>query len=177
MSITPNDDFTAASLQMDQPKISLSPGDILTQVGYSMNRHQPDDRVSVNTAISWRDAIEAALSVLNNDEQVVVLRRPRTREDQERLRAIARENIELGYLSTPGNRIGIPIRTNLDVSSLPSPKRSLRARDQLKEDIPSRPPPNPYPITLRANLENNALPLVTAHLTLSSIDDDPEQKP
>lgn len=162
---------------MDRRTISLSPGDILTQVGYSVKRHRPEERVHLDTVVSWRGAIGAAISALGNEDENVIFRRPKTREYQDRLRQIALENARFEQTPISQKNIGLCIRTEQNISSMPSPPRSIQVRDKLKQNLPPPQLRDPYPATLRAELEDGTLPIVKAHVTLSGIDDPQDERP
>ncbi|EEP80834.1 uracil-DNA glycosylase [Uncinocarpus reesii 1704] len=153
--------------------ISFPVGEVLKQVGQSINQNEPEKRVDFdNHIVRWNEVIQKSAAVLCDSNGETMLRPPKSAKKKEVLRQIALENVRVLNEQDSQKRAGLPIRTQYNPSSLPTPSPlSMEVRQKLKENLPS--PESfrePYPLPILAKLEDNVLPLVKAQLWLSPVD-------
>lgn len=161
--------------------IRLPAGEVLRQVGAAVRLHQPDTSTCLPRIVSWSEGIQKAAVAIQDPESDVFLIHPHNSHQKEILRQTALENVRLDReTSHKTTMTGLPIRTSYDISTVPYPKApSKEVREKLKEEalkkenIPQSPNSSaPYVITLRAGVEDRALPTIQSHIRISPVEDE-----
>jgi hypothetical protein len=116
--------------------ITLSPGEIMRQIAEFMKDEYPDVSATVPKNTSWRQAIRAIESALEDRDAAITIKDTRMEARRARLRQAALENV--AYWSKP--RADTPLEPNIltehDTTSIPPrAPASEKARKRLKETM------------------------------------------
>ncbi|KAE8150395.1 hypothetical protein BDV25DRAFT_172207 [Aspergillus avenaceus] len=129
---------------------TLHPREVLRQVADSTNGQRNGLSVTLPVHTTWRAAIRAAEAALGDIDEPMLLMPRGT-----------------------GNRLGLPIRTTIDLKTVePRPPLSTAARERLRkmaEEAANTEFRDPY-VSLRPKLGESFLPIVRADLVLRGLD-------
>lgn len=150
----------------------LHPRELLRQVTNSMNGQYNDLSVTVPAHTSWKAAIRAAEEALGDVDKPIVLMPPRS-YNRQLLRQIALQDVRRLDESSPQTRVGLHIRSSIDLATLKRPTpRTQEARNLIREIAKEAAKEEfrmPYVLP-----HESYLPIVTADLVLRGVDGDDE---
>lgn len=164
----------AHSITMAPATYSHQPSEVLHQLSRSMDGLSPELSVQLPVSTTWKTALKATEEALGNIDQPVMMLPKRFRKPSQRLREMAARDAVAA--SSSDNML--PIRTNVDVAKLPMPPRpwkplSEKWKEYARQSCEFR---QPYPVTIRADITERTLPVITGSISLNGINEESDNE-
>ena len=159
--------ITVSTRPSERSQIALHPSHVLRQIAASMNGHPELPLVTLPHSTKWGSAISAMqTSLCGKENELLLLNKPVPKEAKQRLRHIA-----LQFAGPSNQNIPFLIRTNVNLSSLPEPRKpSAAVMSMLKENAKRFSDGDPYVINVRAIVGDGYLPSIAGRLKISALD-------
>lgn len=154
--------------------VTYNCGHVLSEVGKSMKSEKPSTNVTVPFQTTWKACLQAVSSELGADDGSVSIFPPVSAKRRQDLREEALRNVKNNAMTSTPQSLTKPIRLHYVRGRVAPPgPLSKEARERVKENAqPFLPFQDPYPVAIRAAIEADTLPIITARLRLESIDDE-----
>ena len=159
---------------MEPATHSHQPSEVLHKLSRSMVGLSPELSVQLPVTTTWKTALKATEEALGNIDQPVMMLPKHLQKPSQRLREMAARDAAAASSSDSMLRI----RTNVDVAKLPMPPRPWKPlpekwKEYARQSCEFR---QPYPVTIRADITESTLPVITGSISLNGINEESENE-